>query len=80
MDRPSEHIGFTQSPWHFAIFFEPFGIGFPRSVLGRCPVVCQFESKRLRSVIAILAEVTARTSASCVTLEAGPASLHATRH
>jgi hypothetical protein len=79
VDRPSEHIGFTRTLWKVAIFFEPFGIEFPRSVLGRCLVVRQFESRRLRSVTVILIKFPARTPASCATLEVGPAWPHAAK-
>ena len=78
MDRLSEQFDLTRSSCQVATFLEPSGIERPKAVPGRRPVVRQFESKRLRSITAILAKVTARTSASCVTLEVGPASVYAT--
>jgi hypothetical protein len=35
VDRLSEQFGFTRSSWQVAIFLVPFGIEFPKAVLGR---------------------------------------------
>ena len=78
MDRLGKHLGLIRGSTPTALFLERLGTGLQKAVLGRCLVFRQFESKRLSSITAIRAKVTARSPASCGTLEDGPASLYAT--
>jgi hypothetical protein len=73
MDRLGEQLGVAEESAPTAVD----GCDLARLVFARGPVLRQFASKRLSSRIAILAKVTARTSAYSVALDDGPASLNA---